>query len=303
MPTILNFIISLLFLFMLFSLFSSWVVEFFFQQLNKRGEFLRKHLEKVFNEGGTEDWVNELYKKPYINSVLRENNGPTSRLIKSIGNNKRPASSINPEALSKSIVALINEYGGESISKKIDAMPESGLKTLLKSMVSSTDFDEKRLIEQFNDWYGEFNARVTYWYKDNTRFWLFFIGLALAIGFNVDMIEIGQKLWRSPELSKEIAIQAAATANEIEKSGITAPETLAKSKEMLIAYQANQKLPIGWVDGEIQWCGILKNYKWLGFLIAAFSVTLGATFWYDALRKVLSLKSGKTSSSSSNTTT
>ena len=299
MLPILNFVIALVFLFMLFSLFSSWVIEFVFMQINKKGEFMRKQLQKVFNEGTTTDWVDTLYKQPLIDSVLRQNEGRViSRFINSIGKNKRAGSNINPDFFSKAIVALVQDLEGDTLKSKIESMEDSGLKRLLLSVAcqqNGTELSIEKLQTEILAWYNSFNKRVSYWFKDVTRKYLFFIGLALAIGFNVDVIKIGDKLWKDTALAESFVIRAEQVVESIEKNGgIESKEAKDGAKKMLQDIQEAGSLPIGWENGEIDWSKIFQNYKWLGYLLSAFVVTLGAPFWFDALRKVLALRSGKT---------
>jgi hypothetical protein len=50
--------------------------------------------------------------------------------------------------------------------------------------------------------------RATGWYKKNTQFILFVIGLLIAVIFNIDSIKIADKLQKDPKIREQIVMQA-----------------------------------------------------------------------------------------------
>lgn len=65
----------------------------------------------------------------------------------------------------------------------------------------------KFLLEQ---WFDEMMARTTGWYKRYIQVVLFFIGLGIAVSFNIDTIQIVKKLSHDPELRSQL-VKAADT--------------------------------------------------------------------------------------------
>jgi hypothetical protein len=264
---ILNFVIALIFMFLLFSLFTSWIMEFITQQLNLKGKFLQKKLTEVFNDNHT-DWVKLVFNNPLLKSLTRQGREP---------------SQVDPELFSQAVSQVIQSHS---------ASESEGLPKLLSVIGSSlTPEDNKKAVL---NWFEAFNKRVTYWYKETTRKYLFFIGLGIAIMFNVDMIEISQTLWKNPELSEKVAFAAEEFEENQEADD---PEATAAAKTIIDDYKKSKLFPIGWPKTEEGWFCIPQDTnfvsKFFGFILSAFVVTLGAPFWFEALRKVLSLKPSK----------
>jgi hypothetical protein len=266
---ILNFVIALIFMFLLFSLFTSWILEFITQQFNLKGKFFQKKLEAVFNDSDT-DWLKKVFNNPLLTSITRHGRAP---------------SQVEPELFAKAVTDVATSYKG-------DASEKGGLPTLLKAMGENITPEETKQV--LLNWFDAFNKRVKFWYKEFTRKYLFFIGLALAIIFNVDMVEIAQTLWKYPKVSENMAF----TAEEFLKNhNADDPEAQAAAKSILFDYQQSKLLPIGWPKIKEGFFCISKDtnfaLKFLGFILSAFVVTLGAPFWFEALQKVLSLRGGK----------
>ena len=61
-------------------------------------------------------------------------------------------------------------------------------------------------------WYEAAMDRVSGWYKRRTRWWLFWVGAAVAVVFNVDTIEITRTLVHNPTLRTSLAEEGARVA-------------------------------------------------------------------------------------------
>ena len=248
-------------------------------------------------------------------------------------------------------------------------------------------------------WYDDTMDRVSGWYKRNTQFWLFLIGISLAITLNIDSVEISNTLSDNKAAREQLAKMgeaAAANPNRSGKDSVIAQEVLDSIKADLT--KVNTLVGLGWGDygrtdanfrkyylsdtirgndtskvykaflankdsaetlvaaaTEIflanvkagndsarfqkisDSLGLLRNdqvlqqqfamlynsekfdsslkrqyvlgYRlwsprlWLGFLITAFAIGLGAPFWFDLLNKFVSLRSAVKSVNSSGSTT
>lgn len=266
----LNFIIALLFMFLLFSLFTSWIVEFYVQRKNIRGTFLANKLSKVLNTSHN-NWLKKIYEHPALASLTREGRKP---------------SQIDPKIFAKATASLY----------KKTSRSDGGLPDLLHSILETNE-DTKITINEIEkdieNWFITFNNRVAYWYKEQTRKFLFVAGLGLAVIANIDLVNIAQILWENSNLTTEIA-QTAETFMKNNNLNAATQEQLA---QIAWDYHESKKLPIGWNFKEgVCSCNVTLYTvisKLAGFLLSAFAVTLGAPFWFDALKKVLSLKGVK----------
>lgn len=266
---IINFITALIFLFLTFSLFTSWILAFITQRLNLKGKFLEKKLSEALNSHST-DWLKLVFKNPLLKSILRKDRAP---------------SEVDPALFAQAVVNTVNADQEKTAENE-------GLPNLINALGSDlTPEETKKAVE---DWFNTFNKRITYWYKDQTRKYLIVIGFVVACVFNVDMVEIGQTLWTDQKLSASIAF----TAEEFVKNhDADDAKAQAAAKEILFDFQQSKLLPIGWHPTDQGCFCIPKDInimsKLFGFILSAFVVTLGAPFWFDALKKVLSLKSSK----------
>ncbi len=159
--------------------------------------FLRNLLVRTFKTGSLQE---AFFRHPAIKYLAR-------------GNTSSP-SSITPADFSNTMIDIMVEYGGkwtrlESVQSFIEHDPSvtqnsykeitinnrtirignDTLKQLkLFFMESGNNLDSfKKLLEQ---WFNNTMDRVTGWYKAHVQWLLFVIGLGLAIGFNVDIIKI-----------------------------------------------------------------------------------------------------------------
>lgn len=288
---ILNFIIALLFFFLIFSLFTSWVVEYVAQQINLRGVYLDKKLRAAIGS----EWLDKLFEHPLLSNF---------RLDKA-----KPADSLDPNILATAITAVVLPKDGETIKEAISKLPDGQFREILSASLDSVevkngqdlnrDAQIKLLEGEILSWVESYNKKISQWYKNLTRKYLFVVGLIVAISFNVDVLHVGDTLWKDAKLSEEIASSA---ETFLEKhSSVSPTDTIAftasieDAQKIIADYQQSQTLPIGWGDAKCfcskEVSGGMIFKKILGYLLAAFTVTLGAPFWYDALRNVIDIKS------------
>jgi hypothetical protein len=173
---------------------------------------------------------------------------------------------------------------------------------------------------QVEGWFNEKMDRVSGWYKRKTQFFLFVIGLVLAVALNADTLMLGRTLWNNPNLRDSVT----ATAQEIVRSGQSLCKTAAPSEgksfdEQLtclsdeVGQVKGLGLPLGWptprgldvrhpstlfrgLSGDPRTWGTTRyggqlGEKLLGLLLTALAVSLGAPFWFDLLGRAVNLRS------------
>ncbi|WBL41207.1 hypothetical protein PBT90_10610 [Algoriphagus halophytocola] len=153
----------------------------------------------------------------------------------------------------------------------------------------------KALIE---NWYDDQMDRITGWFKRKLRFFTFVIGLLLAFLFQVDTIELAEKLTVNEEL-RELYVEGAKEFIAKNPQGIDSAgaintkdfiaqfDTLLKAhSQTLSTRKSTTDISIPWFDTE----NSRKILQWLGFLITAFAISLGAPFWFDMLNKLMKVR-------------
>ena len=146
-----------------------------------------------------------------------------------------------------------------------------------------------RIIEHFD----HVMDRVGGWYRRRVARSLGIIAFVVACATNADLFHISRAVWTnaSPRAALNQAADAvvaedrpgAPGANPAGTSGPTSAERLRAALEEV-------PLPLGW-QGETWKCdGPFLASKFLGIFITAAAMSLGAPFWFDVLRMLVSVR-------------
>ena len=162
------------------------------------------------------------------------------------------------------------------------------------------------LLDAIAKWFDGAMSRLSGQYKRGTQMWLFVVGFGIAVVWNANALRMADQLWNST--SARVVAQSAATA----VAGIRPDATKgvppsqkeandAATKAMRAA--ANLSLPIGWdhkQDVKDPYFTALPNsieefedrgmVSVLGWIVTALMISLGAPFWFDLLNKVSDLR-------------
>jgi hypothetical protein len=166
----------------------------------------------------------------------------------------------------------------------------------LIALLEAAGNDAAKLKKSIEDWYNSAMDRVSGWYKYRTQKILLVIGLVLAVGMNINAINILQQLSKDSALRQSIV---AAAGNAKQPGGPGTTETLDSQinalKMQVNDVSTNLGIPVGWNHEP----DILKTGTWhsnyvntlLGWLVTALAVSLGAPFWFDILNKIMVVRS------------
>jgi hypothetical protein len=175
--------------------------------------------------------------------------------------------------------------------------------------------------ENVEKWFDDAMDRASGVFKRYSQAWALFLGLLVALVFNVDSISITSYLWRDSSVRQALADNAAKF--EILPGDFTRdPE---QAMQDLREKFVGLSLPAGWEFNETTpksipdykcqlfpkqfqtfgvhipftgWCiAPLRAdnktnmvYKAIGILITAFAARLGAPFWFDVLKRLVNLR-------------
>lgn len=228
---ILNIVIGLVFIYLLYSLLATLIQEIIASYFGFRAKILERavfrmledenkfssrfkgilYLFKKLGNGGKKNSASyEYYKHPLI-------------LFLGESDSHGKPSYINKETFSKVIVDLLRgkdiKPGDDVVSLIQKALDEKTTNwgnakineqtlSYLKSIWADANGDVEKFRQHLESWFDETMDRASGWYKKHTQFILFFIGLAIAIVFNVDTIKIVNKLEKDPKLREQIVQQA-----------------------------------------------------------------------------------------------
>jgi hypothetical protein len=173
-------------------------------------------------------------------------------------------------------------------------------------------------IPQLEAWFDNAMDRVTGRYKRHAQAWIRLLAVMIVIATNADTFDIARRLWKDPTLRAAVVQEAKvrsekprpranidytdadvviseepAEIGETGKSGGFKNPLSERENELLgqligwqaEVYDANAGLPFAmWVLGRFE-------AHWLGWLLTAVAVSLGAPFWFDMLNKLMNIRS------------
>jgi hypothetical protein len=163
----------------------------------------------------------------------------------------------------------------QGIEAGIQGLPDGDVKKALLALTQTAGQDIAQVETNIKAWFEDSMDRVSGWYKRTVQIWTLAIALALALALNADTIRIGKDLWQDTALRSAIVAQAHERAAK--DSGATSGLTEAERKAL------GQLL--GWEKSPDCWL------TWgFGVLLTTAAVSLGAPFWFDALKRFVNLR-------------
>ena len=228
---ILDIVVGLIFIYLLYSLLATIIQEIIASYFGFRAKILERAVFRMLEDENKFDsrfksiWY--LFKKSgnggELNSASYEYYKHPLILFLGESDNHGKPSYINKQTFSKVIVDLlrgkdvrpgddINSLIQKSLDEKKtnwgDAQISEQTLSYLKSIWADAEGDVGKFRKHLENWFDETMDRASGWYKKHTQFILFFVGLAIAIMFNVDTIKLVNKLEKDPKLREQIVQQA-----------------------------------------------------------------------------------------------
>ncbi len=182
---------------------------------------------------------------------------------------------------------------------RVAALP--GLKKRLEAQIAAGQSETLALKAGLESWFDETMSRVQDAYKRWVTLVLFVIGLLIAGFGNVSTIALAQSLWTEPVTRQVVVDQAgsllkpapmpASTPSPSATSGPTSTSTSTPSGPTVqvptLQDVQGLGLPLGWAHAP----GLGDVGRGIpGFVLTALLVMLGAPFWFDALSRLVSLR-------------
>jgi hypothetical protein len=286
------------------SLFVTVINEYLSQAMNLRGKQLCESLKTLINDNEVKGI---LMKSPVIKPFFDADPG------------KAP-SYVDPNLFARLLVgglagssAISNTV--QQVRESVEKMPDSSLKTQLQAMVRSAGISTDALVTVVSDWADRSLTILGEGYKRNLQKISFLIGLAVAIGFNLDTVTLTAHLYRDKnarEAAVAIGMQIAEGTDKaaFDKCLALTPQkrkddaSCARLTGLIEAVQSRNesltKLPIGWPLPESPTNGAPSGsadiWAWVtrvvGWLLTALALSLGAPFWFDLLNKLINMRHG-----------
>jgi hypothetical protein len=315
--SMLDIAIGVVFIFLLLSVFATTINELILSLFNMRGKELLLGIQTLLDDKSVTGLVQKVYNHGQVFGLFRGKFDPSRRgnlpsyipsgnfalaLLDSIA---QPFSELTPQVAPVQPVATITQ-AFKTAATELAANPatEKVGKPLVSMMVMAGN-DAEKLQKSVEAWYNSGMDRVSGWYKYRTQWILFWVGLVLAMSMNADTIGIVRQLSKDSTLRQSIVAAAQATRNPM-SSKDSADEPIdkrIKAAKNSFDEISDLGVPIGWPQGDptAKTPGekIAKCFDWitgrpsmlLGWLLSAIAISLGAPFWFDALNKIMVVRS------------
>jgi len=314
--------IGIIFTFLLLSLIATAVKELLETFLKTRATNLERGIRELLQDttSSSTGLVADLYSHSLIAGLYKGAYIPKGKTLPSYIPSSNFALALLDNIAPANAENLSGSAGGGAISadahvKSLQPLREAiinnkslgaNLKKAILALVDASGNDIDKVRFNIETWFNTSMDRTSGWYKRNSQWWLFFIGITIALIMNADTIAIYKSLMKDPTLRNSLV----ATAQEyVAANKDTATPSSNDASKQVIDNNAKKlydlRLPIGWdwkrdssdadyisnsnmaiPTGFIAW--LLKIFGWI---ITALAISLGSSFWFDTLNKIMVIRS------------
>lgn len=305
----LNLIIGLFFVYLILSMLSSGIQEAISGWIRLRGRMLEGAIRQMLNNESPERELEETIFDHFKDSKwLKSLERSKLTLFQSVMPIKKFPSYIKDSTF---VTILLQALGSTAELKQVEAtiqsMQDGKLKTFLAKALHDAEGDIEKFKAMITEWYNTTMKEVTIWYRHRSHTILFVIGFILAGVLNADTFAIYHKLSTNPDLAEQLANMAGDFVNE--RQSVTFDtlsnnnldrelDSLSTELDQLIDQQLAQittPLGLGWHKSDLAKTSSLNWWlmKILGVLITSFALAMGASFWFNLLKSLVSWRDGK----------
>jgi len=293
MLNLLSIVIGIVFVMLLFSLLATTIMEMLAGLLTLRGKNLINAIQSMLGEQETQVFRDHQYFKQ-----LSER----ANLFRWVRRNPLPPSKIRSSTFTSILMDILQINATGEVQQSIDSLPEGKLKEVLGFHYRECQGDITIFRNRVDEWFNEVMERASEWYASSIRIWLIYVGFAIAVVFNVDVINIYSNLSTNAALQEYLAdaatqfVETQPAPKAIDSLTVN-PDFYAAKDRMHTLLNENiaairSPLGIGWenvewpTENHRQWW----MYKLVGWLTTALAVSMGAKFWFDLLRQLVSFR-------------
>lgn len=315
---ILGVVIGIVFIYLLFSIMTSWIQEFIASIRGFRSKDLAsifqnmldpsakkldgvKKLEEIWAEGVNVSVATQLSENAV--KALYEH-----QIFKSLSKPGKLPSYVSSRDFSLVLFDLLSKAGTddptqaeitlENIKAGIENIKNDALKERLLYLVTSAGVVEDKIEDQLvafrnnvYHWFDSSMDRASGWYKRKAQILAIIIGIVVAVLFNADTISISQSLWQDSALRESIGRAA-------ENLIIEGESAKAKEAQNLLGELG---FPLGWslhfpdtetAQDSRDFPNTLGGWivKALGLFITGIAISQGSSLWFDVLGRLVNLR-------------
>lgn len=298
---ILDVAVGLVIVYLLLSLISASVREWAAGILRTRSSTLHQGLNELLADPKL---VEDLYNHPLINCLYRGKNYADAK------KNRQLPSYIPSKSFSAALLDMIVrgrdvqsplQSGSESRTVTIDSVraqitriQNPRVQRAVLSAVDAAGGDLGAAQANIEHWFDSTMDRVSGWYKQRSQIWVFAIGFVLVVIADADTLNIARRLYSDPAARQT----ALALAGEMNAAKDTVGAGVAKRAAVrldslglpLVGWQQVKVSPSASTGEAVEAYAKHARNAFIGWLITAFAVSLGAPFWFDTLGRVMVIR-------------
>lgn len=333
----LEIVIGLIFVYLLLSLLASIVQELLSNLTSLRGRLLLKSVaqlleldDKDAKKALFDKFKNSRVYKKYYNQTLVGSKLPSylssSQFLSVVKDLLK-----TPQAEGAAEGAVVDRSADNAENTELSVVKDTDLRNSLEMLQyhvntggRSLDDTVKAEVDEaeamVSKYFNEMMDLASAWYRRNVQYILILIGLSIAVVFDADTFEIYRSLGNNSSTRQEVLQLATDFVNNNRIAEYQDPpsDTSATNEDNsevisgridslktqltdLIQTEINtpsSPLGLGWSNlptGAKDWL-----FKLIGWVITALAISLGAPFWYDLLKTLVSVRGAASGGQSSN---
>ena len=193
----------------------------------------------------------------------------------------------NPAEIKK-LKALSQQWGLPLVEDQIESLPNGSMKDVLKMYYKDAESNIDVFKFNMESWFDNVMDRASGWYKRKIRVILILVGFLIATVFNVDTLEIFGRLQ-----DQALANQLSELAGDLVASEATVEAIGLEALQAEFGKINLNELSIGWSEytsGVKSFSSTNILMSFLGWIITALAISLGAPFWFDLLNKLVKFR-------------
>ena len=190
----------------------------------------------------------------------------------------------------------------KQIQETLDSMPESLKRSLyILAQRAGGDGDTQEQLQRFQKeievWFDQSMQRASGVYKRNARGVAILLGTAIALAANADSISIVNRLSKDSMLRSTVNLYAQQLVEKNANTKLDNLTNLTKVQNQVDRALDNVALPFGWSEpnrieldaqGNLLFPALMA--KLLGWILSGVAISMGASFWFEALSKIINIR-------------
>jgi hypothetical protein len=304
MLSVLQVVVGIVFVLLLLSLLGTTLMELLSGAMALRGKHLFKSLQNMLGEKFF-DFVSHPFYRQMMEDAQNQQ----------ILTRRALPSYISPTTFRSIFMDVLANKNGEQvhIAHHIENLKDGELKELLRFLLRDAKGDQQVFEYKVDQWFVQVMDRVSGWYKRTTRYWLLGVGMGIAVLFNADTISIYQALSRDAALRNSLNATALSFTSDNSGRPVAAAPALPIGAVAPVTSLPNTVQPthtggtgtridlarvdshtsalgLGWSNMHFDQMDIFMVLeKIVGWFVTALAISLGAGFWFDALRRLVNI--------------